>query len=67
MVERNVNKRSSYKFEDKTNNISSNYYPVDTAIAIRDTNGSNVQVTVMNDRAQGGSADVSRHASIELM
>jgi lysosomal alpha-mannosidase len=26
-----------------------------------------IQVTVMNDRAQGGSADLTEHASIELM
>lgn len=34
---------------------------------MRDQNGSNVQVTIMNDRAQGGSADLSGKASIELM
>jgi len=34
------------------NEIAGNYFPVDTAIAMRDfQNGSNVQVTVMNDRA----------------
>jgi hypothetical protein len=44
-----------------------NYYPVDSAIAMRDKNGSNVQVTVMNDRPQGGSADLSDKATIELM
>lgn len=40
-----------------------------SAIAIRDFNGSNIQVTVMNDRAQGGSAGLSNasRASIELM
>jgi len=39
--------------------IPSNYYPVDSAIAMKDKNGSNIQVTVMNDRPQGGSADLS--------
>jgi len=34
---------------------------------MRDFNGSNLQVTVMNDRAQGGSADLNSKASIELM
>lgn len=34
---------------------------------MRDHNGSNVQVTVMNDRTQGGTADVSSKATIELM
>ena len=41
---------------------SSNYYPVQQAIAIRDRN---TQVTVMNDRSQGGS--VLSAGSIELM
>lgn len=32
-------------------NIPANYYPIDTAIAIRDfSNASNIQVTIMNDR-----------------
>lgn len=34
---------------------------------MRDQNGSNIQVTIMNDRAEGGSADVSDKATIELM
>lgn len=34
---------------------------------MRDKNGSNLQVTVMNDRAQGGAADLSSGSSIELM
>lgn len=46
--------------------ISGNYYPVDSAIAMRDE-AKKIQVTVMNDRAQGGSADLTEHASIELM
>ena len=43
---------------------SSNYYPIQQAIAIRDTN-STKQMTVMNDRSQGGS--VLSSGSIELM
>ena len=47
--------------------ISGNYYPVDSAIAMRDKSGlSSIQVTVMNDRAQGGTADVQK-STIELM
>jgi hypothetical protein len=34
---------------------------------MRDQTGKNLQVTVMNDRAQGGSADLSGKANIELM
>lgn len=46
--------------------ISGNYYPVDSAIVMRDL-AKNIQVTVMNDRAQGGSADLTSKATIELM
>jgi hypothetical protein len=69
MIERNLYKRVDPKFiiEDKVSNISSNYYPVDSAIAMRDQTGKNLQVTIMNDRAQGGSADLSGKAKIELM
>ena len=47
--------------------VSSNYYPINSAIAIRDTvnTDSPVQMTVMNDRAQGGSS--IENGSIELM
>ena len=47
--------------------VSSNYYPINSAIAIRDTvsTDSTVQMTVMNDRAQGGSS--IDNGSIELM
>lgn len=48
--------------------ISANYYPVDSAIVMRDQSGqSSLQVTVMNDRPQGGAADLTAQASIELM
>lgn len=48
--------------------ISANYYPVDSAIAMRDQSGlSSIQVNVMNDRAQGGAADLTQKATIELM
>jgi hypothetical protein len=69
MIERNLYKRGEPRWiiEDQHSNISSNYYPVDSAIAMRDQTGKNLQVTVMNDRAQGGSADVSGKATIELM
>lgn len=47
--------------------IPKNYFPVDSAIAMRDMNGSDVQVTIMNDRPQGGSAGLSDKSTIELM
>ena len=46
-------------------NVSSNYYPVTSAIAFRDAK-KNRQVTVMNDRTQGGAADLF-NSTIELM
>ena len=42
-----------------------NYFPVTSAIAIRDSK-LNRQLTVMNDRAQGGSAEISKN-TVELM
>lgn len=67
MLERNLYDHGGYKVPLPNSNISSNYFPIDSAIAMRDTSGSNIQVTVMNDRAQGGSADLSGKAQIELM
>lgn len=43
---------------------SSNYYPINSAIAIRSP-ATNMQLTVMNDRSQGGS--VLENGSIEIM
>lgn len=50
--------------------VASNYYPINSAIAIRSTlNGTtdstSIQMTVMNDRAQGGAS--IENGSIELM
>ena len=59
-----ANNRMGYNYAT----IGGNYYPVDSAIAMRDRSGiSNLQVTVLTDRAQGGSADLSSKATIELM
>ena len=49
--------------EDET--FAGNMYPITSAIAIR--NGTGTQVTLMNDRAQAGSADLSDKATIEMM
>jgi hypothetical protein len=67
MLERNINQREQFRFNITNSTIASNYYPVDSAIAMRDFNGSNLQVTFMNDRAQGGSADLTDKATIEIM
>ena len=42
---------------------SSNYYPINSAIALRNSN--NMQLTIMNDRSQGGS--VLENGSVEIM
>ena len=47
--------------------ISGNFYPVDSAIMMRDHNKTSIQVTIMNDRAQSGTADLTDKATIELM
>ena len=47
--------------------ISGNFFPVDSAIMMRDHNKSNIQVTVLNDRAQAGTADLTDKSTIELM
>ena len=43
---------------------SSNYYPINSAIVFKDSDSS-LQMTVMNDRPQGGS--VNEYGAIELM
>jgi len=45
-------------------NSTANYYPVVSAIAIRDTEAK-TQMTIMNDRTQGGSS--LKEGRIELM
>jgi hypothetical protein len=66
MQERELNKRKDFKMVDLSSNISSNYYPVTSAIAMRDANGTDKQVTIMTERPEGGSADLTK-STIELM
>lgn len=49
-----------------TDNIASNFYPIQSAIAVRDKN-SNKQVTIMTDRAMAGSAGIRNSRNVELM
>ena len=66
MQERRLNWRQSYSMNDGTvQNISSQFYPVTSAIALRDI-GSSKQVTIMNDRSQAGSAEIEK-GTIELI
>jgi len=66
MQERILNYRPSYNISiaDGGLNITANYYPVVSAIAIRDPI-TKKQMTVMNDRSQGGSSLAD--GRIELM
>jgi hypothetical protein len=61
-----MNNQTGYNPNYRT--ISNNFYPVDSAIVMRDlSKDSNVQVTIMNERPQGGSADLTDKATVELM
>jgi len=63
MQKRRLNYRPTWNL-NTTQNASANYYPVNSAIVIRDKDEP-VQLTVINDRAQGGS--VLEKGRIELM
>lgn len=54
MQKRELNYRPTWDLTTKSGglNVTANYYPIQTAIAIKD---SEMQFTVMNDRSQGGS------------
>ena len=70
MQERYINYRPGYWYEINAhhNNVSVNYYPVTSAIAIRDYYfgvGEHNQLTVMVDRTVGGSS--LKPGCIELM
>lgn len=45
----------SKNYEDSLENVTANYFPINTAIQLKDINSDRV-FTVMNDRPQGGSA-----------
>jgi Glycosyl hydrolases family 38 C-terminal domain len=66
MQRRKLNYRPTWNFTDKKDgiNITSNFYPVVSAIAIVDEK-TNTELVVMNDRSQAGS--VIKDSRIELM
>ena len=66
MQERRLNYRPTWDFNPAPGglNITANYYPVQTAISMYDKR-TQMQLTVMNDRSQGGS--VVKPGRIELM
>jgi hypothetical protein len=56
------------KLDNDRDTIANNFFPIASALAVRDArNTSNIQVTIMNDRPQAGSADLSEGNVIELM
>jgi hypothetical protein len=73
MEKRVLNYRTYYNFTEAwsdpsipgyNQNISGNYYPINSAISIQDVN-SKRRMTVMNDRSQGGTSIAP--GTIELM
>ena len=72
MVQKTLNQRKEYNFKSDFS-VSSNYYPITSAIAVRDFNKSNAQdegqkqVTIMTDRSQGASAGLRLRKNIEVM
>jgi len=51
-------------YNDSHENVTANYYPINSAISMRDV-FSDRQFTVMNDRSQGGSS--RREGQVEFM
>jgi hypothetical protein len=64
MQKRILNYRPTWNYSGDQN-ISSNYYPVGSGIAMRDINSTR-QITIINERAQAGSANLIPN-SIELI
>ena len=66
MQERRINWRPTFTVDAKQN-ISSNFYPVASAVAMRDfSKNSGRAVVVVNDRTQAGSAEIHK-STIELV
>lgn len=63
MQKRILNYRPTWNLKT-SQNITSNYYPINSAISMKDASSSRL-FTVMNDRAQGGTA--ISEGTIELM
>jgi hypothetical protein len=63
MQKRQLNYRPSWNVT-VLDNVTANYYPINTAIVIKDVKNHN-QLTVMNSRSQGGS--VLKKGRIEIM
>lgn len=69
MQNRTRNFRNYYNLTDRmykynNQNVTANYYPINSAIALKDLSNGN-QLTVSNDRAQGGSSEAD--GAVEFM
>lgn len=65
MMKKILNQRQQFRIETNQT-VSSNFYPVTSAISGRDTKTTR-QVTVMNDRTQSGSAGIENKNNIQIM
>ena len=72
MIPKELFHRKEYSYTSN-NTIPSNYYPITSAIAVRDHNQTNLksgvqkQIVILNDRSQGGSAGLRGNKNIEFM
>jgi len=66
MIKRIYKRNVSEYYGERETCVEANYYPVTSALTIVDEE-KNLQMTVMNDRPQGGSSGVFEDGSIELM
>lgn len=67
MQEKFLFKRKEFTLQTD-NTVASNFYPVTSALSVRDTSGfSQNQVTIMTDRSQAGSAGLRDQSNIEMI
>ena len=72
MIDKKLNYRKEFPFRSN-NTVPANFYPITSAIAIKSSNMSSDggkrerQITIMNDRSQGGSAGLRGQRNIEIM
>jgi len=65
MVQRRIDFNPRFQWPKEKMRVAGNFYPVTSAIAMRDANTGR-QVTIFNDRAQGGTAGLQK-GLFELM
>ncbi|CAB3366560.1 Hypothetical predicted protein [Cloeon dipterum] len=67
ILERNRNLRPTWDFDPSLEPVAGNYYPITTAISIRNhaANSENEELAIITDRAQGGSS--IENGTLEIM